>query len=180
MKTPATAPVFLKNELDEVAAIALVDEGVALPGTYVTLVITTVPLVNVTGTAVRVGEVDVVGLVVALVVKAELLVGVDEVLDKVELLVCDEDGVEVVLGVVDVEVVEGLVLVVVGVLDVAEVVAAVAEEAEGVGVVVSGGIVTGADIAVSLNLNEWTFNEQRSELPQFWNQGITPVNKIKL
>lgn len=46
------------------------------------------------------GVADVVGVVVGVVIEAELLVGVDEVLDKVELLDCVVLGAELVLAVV--------------------------------------------------------------------------------
>lgn len=50
------------------------------------------------------GVVDVVVIVLGVVVEVELLVWVDEVLDKVELLDCVVDGVELELAVVSVEV----------------------------------------------------------------------------
>lgn len=51
------------------------------------------------------GVADVVGVVVGVVIDAELLVGVDEVLDNVELVDCVVLGVEDVLAVVAAEVV---------------------------------------------------------------------------
>jgi hypothetical protein len=57
---------------------------------------------------VTVGVALVVGVVAGVLVDVELLVGVDEVLDNVELVDCVVDGVEEVLGVVPAEVVGGV------------------------------------------------------------------------
>lgn len=99
------------------------------------------------------GVADVVAMVVGVVVEAELLVWVDEVLDKVELVDCVVDGVEAVLAVVVAEVVGVVevgrvlvgVVVRVGVDDVTGDVDAADEGPPGrVGVM--GGVVSGLDM----------------------------------